>query len=79
MFSESRLNYRSDAIPVVHISLIPILRTTLDDSDDISINTIDQPVAIIDPSAPIWSKIPRQPLRLTYPFVAISVDILEKR
>jgi hypothetical protein len=40
--------------------------TTLDDPDDFSINTIDQPVAIIDPTAPIWSKIPRQPLRLTY-------------
>jgi hypothetical protein len=55
------------------------MRTTLDDSDDFSIDTIDQPVAFIDPSAPIRYKITRQPLRLTYPLVAISIDIPEKR
>ncbi len=72
------LHYRSELTTVVHTSLITIMRTTLNDSDDLSIDTIDQPVAIINPSAPIWSKIPRQPLRLTYPFVTISVDILKK-
>lgn len=78
MSSESMLNCCSDTIPVVHTSLIPIMRTTLDDSDDFFINTIDQPVAIIDPSAPVWSKITRQPLRLTYPVIAISIDIPKK-
>ncbi len=56
--SERVLHFRSDTIPAVHISRIPIMRTTLDDSDDFSTDTIDQRISIIDPSAPIRSKIP---------------------
>jgi len=58
---------------------ITIMRTTLDDFDDFSIDAINQPVAFVDSSAPIRSKITRQPLRLTYTVVAISIDIPEKR